>query len=92
MTVADGGERSEPIAEVHSRVLLAYGTEDEFYGPLLDVRRELASTLDAPGPRIDERMNPGRIHGLSRLAVQDAIVTLIEECLVGPYAVPARGT
>jgi uncharacterized protein len=82
---------SEPLAGLAARgtpVLLAYGTEDEFYGPFCDLRPELATTLDVPGSRIDERMVPGRIHGFSRLAVQDAVATLLEEWLAGLVGVP----
>jgi dienelactone hydrolase len=85
---------SEPLARLAARgtpVLLAYGTEDEFYGPFRDARPELAATLDVRGARIAVRLLPGRIHTLSRLAVQDAVATLIEEWLAGLDVDPARG-
>jgi pimeloyl-ACP methyl ester carboxylesterase len=85
---------SEPLAELGARgtpVLLAYGTEDEFYGPFLEARPALAAALDAPGSRIEERLVPGRIHGLTTLAVQDEVTDLIEEWLAGLDGVGARG-
>jgi alpha/beta superfamily hydrolase len=85
---------SEPLVGLATRgtpVLLAYGTEDEFYEPFRELRPELAATLDVPGSRIDERMVPGRIHGFSRLAVQDAVATLIEEWLAGLVGVSVDG-
>lgn len=85
---------SQPLAELSARgtpVLLAYGTEDEFYGPFQEARQALAETLDAPGSRIEECLVPGEIHGLSRLAVQDEVADLIETWLAG-LAGPGSGT
>lgn len=75
---------SEPLAELGARgtpVLLAYGTGDEFHGPFREARPTLSDVLDAPGSRIEERVVPGRIHGLSTLAVQDEVMSLIETWL-----------
>jgi pimeloyl-ACP methyl ester carboxylesterase len=72
---------AEPLAELGARgvpVLLAYGADDEFYGPFREARPGLTGALDAPGSRIEERVVPGRIHGLTTLAVQDAVTDLIE--------------
>jgi pimeloyl-ACP methyl ester carboxylesterase len=77
---------AEPFAELGPRgtpVLLAYGTEDEFYDMFREARHELAATLDAPGSRIEVQLVPGEIHGLSRLAVQDEVTRLIVEWLAG---------
>lgn len=84
---------SEPLRKLAARrtpVLLAYGTDDEFYGPFRAARSELAAALDAPGARIEERLVPGRIHGLSRLPVQGEVAALIEQWLVGLAGSPAR--
>jgi pimeloyl-ACP methyl ester carboxylesterase len=74
------------LARSGTPVLLAYGTEDKFH----EMRPKLAGILEVPGSQIDERIVPGRIHGLTTLAVQDAVATLIEEWLAGldPVASP----
>jgi pimeloyl-ACP methyl ester carboxylesterase len=75
---------SEPLAKLGARgtpVLLAYGTGDEFHGPFREARPALSEVLDAPGSRIEEHIVPGRIHGLSTLAVQHEVTSLIETWL-----------
>ncbi len=81
-----------PLAELGARgtpVLIAYGEEDEFYGPFEEAAPELAAVFDSPGSRIETRIIPGKIHGGSRLAAQDAIADMIEEWMAGLDAAPA---
>jgi pimeloyl-ACP methyl ester carboxylesterase len=83
----------EPLTELGARgtpVLLAYGTDDEFYEPFRQARPSLAAALDAPGSRIEECLVPGRIHGLTTLAVQDEVTNLIETWLAGMDGADAR--
>lgn len=84
---------AEPLAQLASRgvpVLLAYGSDDEFYGPFREARPKLAALLEVPGARVEERLVPGRIHGLSRLAVQDEVANLIEDWLPRLDGVPGK--
>jgi pimeloyl-ACP methyl ester carboxylesterase len=84
---------SDPLAKLAARgtpVLLAYGTEDNVYGPFRKVRPELAGVLEAPGARVEERLISGGVHSLSQLEVQDAVVSMIEEWLQGLDAHAAR--
>jgi pimeloyl-ACP methyl ester carboxylesterase len=85
---------SDPLAKLAADgtpVLLAYGEEDNVYGPFREARPELDALLDVPGARIEERVIAGGIHSLSRLAVQDAVASLLVEWLERLDAGAARG-
>jgi uncharacterized protein len=83
---------SDPLDKLAARgvpVLIAFESEAREYGAFREARPRLAGLLEAPGTRVEERLivedglEPGVAHGETRVAVQDAVTTMIEEWLVG---------
>jgi len=68
-------------------VFLLYGDGDAYYE---DFRRALmgplGSVLDLAGPKIELQTLPGRVHGFTRLSIQDAVLDKVVGWLLGDVA------
>jgi pimeloyl-ACP methyl ester carboxylesterase len=61
-------------------VLLVYGADEEYYEEFVAAREDgLREILDRAGELFTLRTVPGKVHGLARLDVQDAVTELLLE-------------
>jgi pimeloyl-ACP methyl ester carboxylesterase len=65
----------ESLVERRARLLLLYGEEDGFYREFLHQKQgSLAGMLRRGGSRLEVRTLPGRVHGFTRVSVQDEVL------------------
>jgi pimeloyl-ACP methyl ester carboxylesterase len=61
-------------------MLWVYGEDEEYYGEFQAARTDgLKRVLDRAGPLLTVRTVPGKVHGLARLDVQDAVTDVLFE-------------
>lgn len=73
-------------------MLLVYGRDEEYYEEFLAAQTDgLKRVLDRGGSLITVRTVPGKVHGLARLDVQDAVTELLLEWAKERKAVAASG-
>jgi pimeloyl-ACP methyl ester carboxylesterase len=71
-------------------VFLLYGTEDDSYEDLKEAQSGvLGKLIEEAGPLIELTIIPGRVHGFTRLQVQDDVVELVGDWVSRNAARPA---